>query len=77
MQFFTVAIIALFGLTANACKCSNDRLATESCCAQLQGNYLPDQQDCQAASISERLSTFASCCSEGGFDSDCDCPSGC
>ncbi|KAH7076087.1 hypothetical protein FB567DRAFT_535428 [Paraphoma chrysanthemicola] len=77
MRFNIITVLAVVGATVSACKCSNNRLATESCCAQLQGNYIPEQEDCQAASISERLSNFASCCSEGNFDSDCDCPSGC
>jgi hypothetical protein len=79
MQFHCLTVIAatLF-VGVNACKCvnggRNDQF-TRECCASLGGNFV-NGNDCQAGSISEKLSNFRSCCrGKGqGFTSDCDCP---
>ena len=77
MLFSRLALFAaaLF-VGADACKCVNggkDNAATRACCAQLGGNFR-NGDDCQAGSISEKLSNFRRCCRDRGFTSDCDCP---
>jgi hypothetical protein len=82
MKFISFAAIAatLFFNGAYACKCldgkENITRTTERCCLEQNGNYV-NGGDCAANSISESLSNFASCCASDGYDSDCDCPSGC
>lgn len=77
MRFSVLAILAVLGATASACKCGTNRVATEYCCRQAGGEYVPSAQDCKAGSMSERLSTFAGCCRRSGVRSDCRCPIGC
>ncbi|CAJ2510134.1 Uu.00g060340.m01.CDS01 [Anthostomella pinea] len=69
-----VAITALLSTPALACQCNtggtiND-VQTVYCCGQLGGTATGGNQ-CEAASISEHLSNFRSCCGGG---SDCDFP---
>ena len=77
MQFTNLALLAaIFLVGADACKCVNGGKnddATRACCTQLRGNFR-NGDDCQAGSISEKLSNFRSCCRSRGFTSDCDCP---
>ena len=71
----TIAITALMA-GAQACQCVNngaDIEKTRDCCERLGGNFV-NGKDCQASSISEKLSNFRSCCRERGMTSDCDCP---
>ncbi|KAJ7743891.1 hypothetical protein B0H14DRAFT_3514802 [Mycena olivaceomarginata] len=54
-------------------------VATQPCCAQLNGNYNSANGDCAAGSISEHLSNFRSCCQTWQLNnvrltSDCDFP---
>jgi hypothetical protein len=77
MLFSRLALFAaaLF-VGADACKCvagGKDDAATRACCSQLGGNFV-NGDDCQAGSISEKLSNFRRCCRDRGFTSDCDCP---
>ena len=82
MKFINIATIVTTILLngAYACKCLdgavNIERTTQFCCLEQNGNY-QSNGDCQAASISESLTNFASCCSSSGYESDCDCPSGC
>ncbi|KAI0012688.1 hypothetical protein F4779DRAFT_567586 [Xylariaceae sp. FL0662B] len=77
MQFSKITAVAIATMLSNpalACKCyvngAQDVARTQSCCSQ-QGGVFQDGNDCQAASISEHLSGFRSCC---GGQSDCDFP---
>ncbi|KAF1849269.1 uncharacterized protein K460DRAFT_404507 [Cucurbitaria berberidis CBS 394.84] len=77
MQLTRLVLLATTLLVgADACKCVNNGAntdATRACCAQLKGNFR-NGNDCQAGSISEKLSNFRRCCQGKGFTSDCDCP---
>ncbi|KAI1085131.1 hypothetical protein F5B20DRAFT_575596 [Whalleya microplaca] len=76
MQFSQIFVLAVAAIStpALACKCyvngNQDNGKTQSCCSQQGGNFVSGN-DCQAASISEHLSNFRSCC---GGSSDCDFP---
>ncbi|KAL7628429.1 hypothetical protein AAE478_002632 [Parahypoxylon ruwenzoriense] len=74
LRIAAVAVATILSTPALACKCyvngNQDTARTQSCCNQLGGNFL-NGNDCQAASISEHLSNFRSCC---GGQSDCDFP---
>ncbi|KAJ7743892.1 hypothetical protein B0H14DRAFT_2215318, partial [Mycena olivaceomarginata] len=86
MQFsniFFMAIVAALASTSEACKCvingGSQPVATQPCCAQLNGNYNSANGDCAAGSISEHLSNFRSCCQTWQLNnvrltSDCDFP---
>ncbi|KAJ6462090.1 hypothetical protein C8R45DRAFT_1108292 [Mycena sanguinolenta] len=58
MQLLNIVIVALAALvsTSDACKCvingSSYTVATQPCCAQLNGNYNSGNGDCAASSIS-------------------------
>lgn len=77
MHFFSsLTLVAALLLGANACKCVNDYVdyaATEACCSRLGGEFV-NGNDCNADSISEKLSNFRNCCGESQLTSDCDCP---
>ncbi|KAL5434428.1 hypothetical protein PMIN06_011373 [Paraphaeosphaeria minitans] len=64
-------------LTTQACKCLVDRRVNKDvtfrCCANLNGIFV-NSNDCNAHSISERLSNFAHCCNRSGLVSDCKFP---
>ncbi|KAI1842964.1 hypothetical protein JX265_001678 [Neoarthrinium moseri] len=74
-QFLTFGIATLLSVTPTlACQCfANgvpDNARTLTCCGEVNGISQPPDQ-CQAASISESLREFRSCC---GGQSDCDFP---
>lgn len=73
-----VAIIAMIS-SAEACQCLSaigvNDAATKNCCREAGGS--PSGNQCPAGQISQKLSTFASCCKSYGTRSDCRCPIGC
>ncbi len=74
---FQAALLAIAAIlsAAKACKCGGNVDATRACCRNTGG--IPIDDDCPADTISERLSSFHSCCDWFGTLSDCRCPVGC
>ncbi|EPE30109.1 hypothetical protein GLAREA_12832 [Glarea lozoyensis ATCC 20868] len=80
MQFVKLMLVAAASiLSVEACKCvnpnggANNIGVTRSCCSQNKGTFV-NGNDCNAGSISNRLSNFKNCCRGSGLNSDCSCP---
>ncbi|KAK7193885.1 hypothetical protein PSPO01_00558 [Paraphaeosphaeria sporulosa] len=83
-----LVISTLFGSTTLACRCASwgptlyyDYQNTKDCCYQLNGAFYDGdpngkEYDCQAASISEKLSSFHHCCwyKDNNMRGDCKWP---
>ncbi|KAF2686424.1 hypothetical protein K458DRAFT_279079, partial [Lentithecium fluviatile CBS 122367] len=70
------AILAFLPDSSVACKCRGQHSSetTQICCKEAKGNFI-NGVDCNAHSMSQRLSDFAFCCRERFFvKSDCGCP---
>ncbi|KAF2448952.1 hypothetical protein P171DRAFT_509337 [Karstenula rhodostoma CBS 690.94] len=70
-------IFSTLMLGSQACKCLVDGRvnagATKRCCVSLNGAFV-NGNDCNAHSISEKLSNFSKCCNHVGLFSDCKFP---